>query len=84
MKKKISALKNKYESTIVWLIGFLVIWEIGAYIVEGTKRSPENVLPHIYQIVGSVFRTELVNGSQTLFQIVLSNMGITLLRALIG
>ncbi|MDD2968397.1 MAG: ABC transporter permease subunit [Lachnospiraceae bacterium] len=84
MKKKISALKNKYESTIVWLIGFLVIWEIGAYIVEGTKRSPENVLPHIYQIVGSVFRTELVNGSQTLFQIVLSNMGITLFRALIG
>ena len=49
-----------------------------------TKRSPENVLPHLYQIIQSIFSTELVSSSQTALQIVLSNAGITLLRAGIG
>ncbi len=52
--------------------------------VAGTKRSPENVLPHLTQIIESIFSKNLVNGSQTAFQIVLSNAGITLLRAGIG
>ena len=84
MKKKILTLKNKYESTLMWVIGFLLIWEAGAFLIEHTKRSPENVLPHIYQIIESVFRTEFVNGSQTIFQIVLSNTGTTLVRAVLG
>jgi len=84
MKSALTSFKNKYESTIAWIVGFMILWEVGAFIVEGTKRSPENVLPHIYQIIGSIFRTELVNGSQTIFQIVLSNMGTTLFRAVIG
>ena len=84
MKKRILLLKNKYESTLIWVIGFLLIWEAGAFLIEHTKRSPENVLPHIYQIIESVFRTEFVNGSQTIFQIVLSNTGTTLVRAVLG
>lgn len=70
--------------TIAWIIGLIIVWEIGATIVGATKRTPENILPHLYQIIGSVFSTKLVNGSQTILQIVLSNAGITLLRAAIG
>jgi len=69
---------------VVWVIGLVIVWEIGATIVAGSKRSPENVLPHLYQIIGSVFDTNLVNGKQTALQIVLSNAGITLFRAGIG
>ncbi len=75
---------SKQMVTVVWVLGIMVLWEIGAFIVAGTKRSPENVLPHLYQIVQSVFSTKLVNGSQTAFQIVLSNAGLTLFRAGIG
>ena len=84
MKKKFLTLKSKYESTLIWVIGFMIVWELGAFLVAETKRSPENVLPHLYQIIESIFSRNLVNGSQTLFQIVISNMGITLVRALIG
>lgn len=77
-------LSSKYMVTIVWIIGLIIVWEIGATVIEGTKRSPENVLPHLYQILQSVFTTNKVNGTQTAFQIVISNAGITLLRAGIG
>ncbi len=77
-------LSSKYMVTFVWVIGLMILWEIGATVIEGTKRSPENVLPHLYQILGSVVETNKVNGTQTAFQIVLSNAGITFLRAGIG
>ena len=70
--------------TVVWVLGLMILWEIVATIVANTKRTPENVLPHLYQIVESVFSTKLVNGRQTAFQLVLSNAGITLFRAGIG
>lgn len=78
MKKILS---SRYMVTLVWVIGLIVVWEIGATVIEGTKRTPENVLPHLYQILDSVFDTQKVNGTQTAFQMVLSNAGITLLRA---
>ncbi len=71
-------------ATFVWVLALILIWELGATLVAQTKRTPENVLPHLYQIVESVFSTKLVNGSQTAFQIVLANAGITLARAGIG
>lgn len=77
-------LSSKYMVTLVWVLGLILIWELGATVIEGTKRSPENVLPHLHQILASVFTTNKVNGTQTAFQIVLSNGGITLLRAGIG
>mgnify|MGYP003817835165 CR=1 FL=1 len=84
MKVLKKILSSKKMVIVVWVIGLVIVWEIGATIVAGSKRSPENVLPHLYQIIGSVFDTNLVNGKQTALQIVLSNAGITLFRAGIG
>ncbi len=70
--------------TVAWVAGLIIVWEIGATVVAGVKRTPENVLPHLYQIIGSVFSTQKVNGTQTATQIVLSNAWITLMRAGIG
>ena len=81
MKK---ALSSDKMVTIVWLLGLILVWELGATVVGFTKRTPENVLPHLYQIVQSVFSTKKVNPSQTALQLVLSNAGITLLRAAVG
>lgn len=77
-------INSKKLVTIVWILGLVILWEIGATVIEQTKRSPENVLPHLYQIFQSVISKDLVNSSQTALQIVLSNAGITLLRAGIG
>jgi ABC-type nitrate/sulfonate/bicarbonate transport system permease component len=74
-------LSSKQMVVIVWVIGLAVVWEIIATVVEGTKRTPENVLPHLYQIAESIVSTNLVNGTQTALQIVLGNAEITLLRA---
>ncbi|MDF2800986.1 MAG: ABC-type transporter, integral rane subunit [Anaerocolumna sp.] len=70
--------------TLVWVLGVVIIWEIGAFYIAGTKRTPENVLPHIYQILGSIFSDKPVSMGQTALQIVVSNAGATLLRAGIG
>lgn len=78
------ALNSKKMVTVVWVIGLIIVWEIGATVIEHTKRSPENVLPHLYQILESVFSINKVNSTQTALQIVLSNAGITLFRAGIG
>ena len=77
-------LTSKRMVTVVWMLGLVILWEIGATVIEQTKRSPENVLPHLTQIIQSILSQELVSSSQTALQIVLSNAGITLLRAGIG
>lgn len=69
---------------LVWVIGLIILWETGAGIIEQTKRTPENVLPHLGQIVDSVFSDKMVSNKQTARQLVLSNAGITLYRAGIG
>lgn len=70
--------------TFIWVLGLIGIWEFIATLVEHSKRTPENVLPHLYQIAQSVISPKLINSSQTALQLVLSNAGITLLRAGIG
>jgi len=70
--------------TVAWVVGLIIVWEIGATIVAGVKRTPENVLPHLYQIIGSIFSSQKANSTQTALQIVLSNAWITLERAGIG
>ena len=70
--------------TVVWVLGLIVIWELGAWYIQGVKRTPENVLPHLTQIIGSVFSTQKANATQTALQIVLSNAWVTLMRAGIG
>ena len=44
---------SKHMVTLVWILGIVVIWEIFACIVAATKRTPVNVLPHLYEIIGS-------------------------------
>jgi len=70
--------------TVVWVIGLVLVWEAGAFAVEAVKRTPENVLPHLYQILASVFSTKKVTASQTAVQIVIINACVTLGRAGIG
>ncbi len=77
-------LSSKKMVTLVWILGLVVVWEIGATLVAGSKRTPENVLPHLWQIFESVISPNLVNGKQTALQVVLSNAGITLMRAGLG
>jgi len=69
---------------LVWVIGLILLWEAGATVIAATKRSPQNVLPHLSQIAESVFSDKMVSNRQTAFQIVLTNAGITLFRAAIG
>ena len=73
MKTIKKILTSKQMVTVVWVLGLAILWEITATVVANTKRTPENILPHLYQIVESVFSTKLVNGRQTAFQLVLSN-----------
>ncbi len=84
MKYAKKALSSKKFVTVVWVIGLMIVWEIGATVIQHTKRSPENVLPHLYQILSSVLSNKMISSGQTALQIVLSNAGITLLRAGIG
>lgn len=70
--------------TLVWLIAVIIIWELAANIVEQTKRTPENVLPHIYQLIGSIFSGKMVSNNMTAIQIVVTSAGATLTRAGLG
>jgi NitT/TauT family transport system permease protein len=82
MIKKI--LKSPKFVTFIWVLGLMIVWELGAFVIAGTKRTSENVLPHLWQILQSVFTTKKVTATQTALQLVLFNAGITLGRALIG
>ncbi len=70
--------------TLAWVLGILVIWEIFAFRVEATKRTPINVLPHIWQIVESFFSDSKVSGQMTMIELIGMSCKETLLRALIG
>lgn len=85
MKKKIKKLLSSDALvTIVWAIAVIIVWEIAANVVENTKRTPENILPHIYQLIGSIFSGKMVSNNMTAIQIVLTSAGATLARAGIG
>jgi len=75
---------SKKTVTLVWGLGLVILWETGAFLVASSKRSPENILPHLYQIAASVFSAKKVTGTQTALEVVLVNAGITLGRAGLG
>lgn len=74
----------KWVVTLVWVLGLVVLWEIGATVVAATKRTPENILPHLYQIILAAFDSKKVSNNMTAMQIVLSSAKLTLLRAVYG
>ena len=77
-------LKSKKMVTLVWILGIIVIWEIFAFIVAATKRTPVNVLPHLWEIIGSFFSDKKVTGKLTMIELIGTSCGETLSRAGIG
>ncbi len=84
MTKIKSFLKSRKMVTIVWVLGIIAIWEIFAFIVAATKRTPVNVLPHLWEIIGSFFSDAKVTGKQTMIELIGMSCGETLSRAGIG
>ena len=83
--KKIKSITNAgWFSSFLWIVLLIVAWEAGAIVVAATKRTPENVLPHLYQIIGAALSGNIVTGDMTAMQAVLSSAGLTLFRALLG
>lgn len=75
---------SKYFNTFLWIIILIIVWEIGASVVAATKRSPENVLPHLSGVVESIVSQDTINGSQTAVQMVFDNAKATISRAMVG
>lgn len=84
MSKAKKIVSSKPFILLVWVLVLVAVWEMGAAKMEKTKRTPENVLPHVSQIVDSVFDDKMVSNSQTATQIVWSSAKATLERALLG
>ncbi|MCR5545989.1 MAG: ABC transporter permease subunit [Lachnospiraceae bacterium] len=85
MKEKFEVLTNKkWFSSLLWILLLIIAWEVGAFVVANTKRIPENVLPHLYQIIIAGFSTDKVTGDMTATQAVLSSAAQTLLRGFLG
>ena len=87
MKKKLSSMPSFVPTMISMLlwIGILVFfWEMGARKMDLTKRTPENILPHLKNIWEAIISNKKVAGGKTALQVVLSSAGMTLLRALYG
>ena len=70
--------------TLVWVLGIAAIWEGFAYYVAQTKRTPLNVLPHLWQIIGSFFSDKMITGQMTMIQLIGNSCAETLSRAAIG
>lgn len=82
MMKTITKIKNsKALVTLVWVFGILVIWEIFAFVIQATKRTPENIMPHVWQIFYSLIDPKPVSNGMSCLQVVLFNAGQTLSRA---
>lgn len=85
MKRKIDTLTNqKWFSAATWIIALIIVWEIGAVVVAGSKRTPENILPHLYQIIAAAFSTKPVSQGLSATVVVLLSARATILRALLG
>ncbi len=84
MRKFKPILRSKPVVMLLWIILLIVLWEIFASVVTQTKRTPENVMPHLSGVIDSIFSDKRINGSQTAFEMIIENAGATLSRAGIG
>lgn len=84
MKRINKLFDHKWASMLLWIVLIIAAWEIGATIVAATNRTPENILPHLYQIVGAVFSPKKVSQGMTAVMVVLTSARATILRALLG
>lgn len=76
--------QKKWFQTLFWILVLILAWEAGAVIVSVVKRTPENILPHIYQIIAAAFSSKKVSAGMTATMVVLTSARATLLRALGG
>ncbi|SDB33569.1 ABC transporter permease [Eubacterium oxidoreducens] len=84
MRKFKGLLEKKWFSTIFWIILLAAGWEIAAVYVGYVKRTPENILPHLYQIVAAAISKDPVSADMTATGLVLSAAAATILRAVVG
>ena len=45
--------RTRALSILAWGAGLVIIWELMVFGVAATKRNPEKVLPHLYEIGAS-------------------------------
>lgn len=83
-KKNLALTEQKWFQILFWAVIVIAAWEIGATVVAATKRTPENILPHLYQIIAAAFSMKAVSGGMTATGVVLTSARATLLRALGG
>lgn len=83
-KKNLALTEQKWFQILFWAVIVIAAWEIGATVVAATKRTPENILPHLYQILAAAFSMKAVSGGMTATGVVLTSARATLLRALGG
>ena len=85
MKNRLKSLANKkWLAALFWMILLVAVWELGASVVAITKRTPENIMPHLYQILEAAFSTKQVANGMSATMVVLTSAKATLLRALGG
>lgn len=82
--EKIPLTKRKWFQTLFWIVIVIAAWEIGASVVGVVKRTPENVMPHLYQILGAAVSNKPVSSGMSAAEIVLTSARATLLRAFAG
>ena len=83
-KNNLALTEQKWFQILFWAVIVIAAWEIGATVVAATKRTPENILPHLYQIIAAAFSMKAVSGGMTATGVVLTSARATLLRALGG
>lgn len=69
---------------LAWILLLVIAWEIGAFVVADTKRMPQNILPHLYQIVQAAIDQKPVSNGQSAIMVVLTSAKMTLYRAGLG
>lgn len=85
MKNKVKSLANKkWVFTVFWVVILVIVWEIGASMIAMTKRTPENIMPHLYQIIEAAFSAKPVANGMSAVMVVLTSARATLVRALGG
>lgn len=85
MKNRLKSITNKkWISTVFWIVLLVIAWELGASVIAITKRTPENIMPHLYQILEAAFSAKPVANGMSATMVVLTSARATLLRALGG
>ena len=82
--KRSSLIDRKWFRIAFWFAVIIIAWEIGASYVASVKPTPQNIMPHLYQILLAAVSPQPVSAGQTATAVVLQSAGATLGRALIG